>query len=179
MVFHSGRHPERGARARDFKVTVHSRSGANVQGRVEHVTSREIEQFDSFLELTSLVTGKLEELDLVRPSTEIRAFHKLHALGGREGRVNILRDHYVKEKTAEEQVGSCSNFLIRILLRQNATWQGEVHWLDTDKVVRFRSLLEMVMLMQEAMDTSGEPKVEYEFRSWLGEKQLPEKQTAT
>ena len=46
-----------------------------------------------------------------------------------------------------------SEFLIRILYKENFTWQGEVHWLNGDKKEYFRSLLELLNLMQEVAET--------------------------
>lgn len=56
-----------------------------------------------------------------------------------------------------------STFLVRVLFRQNATWQGTVQWLDEKKSRSFRSMLEMVVLMEEALNESGGP---VESRSW-------------
>ena len=57
-------------------------------------------------------------------------------------------------------------FLIRLNLKQNVTWQGELHWINAGRKVHFRSLLELIALMQEAIDISAEPHGEYELRSW-------------
>ncbi|MFW6308748.1 MAG: hypothetical protein ACOC1S_01890 [bacterium] len=60
----------------------------------------------------------------------------------------------------------CS-FLIRIKFRQNATYQGEIHWINNDsKKVFFRSLLELVSLLEEAMDSLEQPKANYQIRKW-------------
>ena len=57
-------------------------------------------------------------------------------------------------------------FLIRIFIRQNATWMGEIQWLEGEKKLYFRSMLEMITLMQKAMDINNAPQAEYSFRSW-------------
>ncbi len=71
-----------------------------------------------------------------------------------------------KNHTESRLKGGESAFLIRILFRQNATWMGEVQWLDGEKKLYFRSLLELVMLMQEALDTSDTPPADYSVRNW-------------
>ncbi len=62
-----------------------------------------------------------------------------------------------------------AGFLIKIMFRKNYNWQGEVHWLDTDQKRRFRSSLELLMLLQEAMEETGAPPAEYSFRTWKHE----------
>ncbi len=64
-----------------------------------------------------------------------------------------------------------SAFLVRVMYRQNATWMGEIQWLDGREKLHFRSFLEMVTLMQQAMEKSGTPPAEYRFRSWEDKKE--------
>jgi len=101
------------------------------------------------------------------PATEIRSFYGPYALPGREGRINNLKNNSVKP-TSKKLLGK-PEFMIRIILRHNATWQGELNWLNADRRIHFRSMMEMIALMEEAMEISGEPKAEYKFRSWQDE----------
>ncbi len=59
-----------------------------------------------------------------------------------------------------------TDFLIKIMFRKNVNWQGEVHWLNNDKKRYFRSSLELLMLIQEAMEKGEIPRAEYEIRTW-------------
>jgi len=56
-----------------------------------------------------------------------------------------------REKQAESN--SEASFLIRIQYRQNASWQGTIQWLEEKKTKKFRSELEMMMLINEAAQT--------------------------
>ena len=44
-------------------------------------------------------------------------------------------------------MGNNQTFLVHIIENQNATWQGDVTWLDQEKKESFRSLLELITLM--------------------------------
>ena len=46
-------------------------------------------------------------------------------------------------------------FEITVRYMQNATWQGSIHWADTDRTQFFRSELEMLALMEEALADTG------------------------
>ena len=48
-----------------------------------------------------------------------------------------------------------ASFLIQVQFRQNATWQGSIQWLDKKKTQRFRSTLELIQLMDSALDSRG------------------------
>ncbi len=64
-----------------------------------------------------------------------------------------------------KKIGS-TDFRIRIIYRKNACWQGEISRLDNNKKMFFRSLMELMMLMQEAVAENDTPKAEYSLRSW-------------
>lgn len=43
-------------------------------------------------------------------------------------------------------------FIINIVDKQNATWQGSVSWVEKKQEMRFRSALEMLKLIDSALD---------------------------
>ncbi len=59
-----------------------------------------------------------------------------------------------------------STFNIRVIYRDNTSWQGEIQWLEGKQTRYFRSLLEMIMLMNEAMKTTDQPQANFAFRNW-------------
>lgn len=160
------------ARTRDFSVWIVSLYSANMQGWLEHKATGSCRYFESLLEMVSLIDDKLEDLNIARPETERRSFFKHEdfnevKVGNREDGTRKPMD----KKNGNGKPTGKPEFLVRVLMRQNATWQGEVHWLNSDRIVNFRSLLELILLLQEAMEISGEPRAEYEFRSWEEEKE--------
>lgn len=48
-----------------------------------------------------------------------------------------------------------ATFILHIKFRQNATWQGSINWVEENKTQNFRSTLEMVKLIDEALDEKG------------------------
>lgn len=54
------------------------------------------------------------------------------------------------EQEAERKRGT---FLVRILYRQNDSWQGEVLWAEQEEKRYFKSALELLKLMDDALDT--------------------------
>lgn len=51
----------------------------------------------------------------------------------------------------EARTGKCGTFAVRVLFRQNASWQGSVTWLEGGREERFRSVLELALLMDSAL----------------------------
>ena len=58
----------------------------------------------------------------------------------------------------EEHRGACATFGVRVLFRQNASWQGSVRWLEGDREESFRSVLELLQLMNSALPTGREER---------------------
>ena len=46
-------------------------------------------------------------------------------------------------------------FVIEVVDQQNASWQGSVNWINTGKKENFRSALELIRLMDSALEEDG------------------------
>ncbi|HHY63462.1 MAG TPA: hypothetical protein GX501_00290 [Clostridiaceae bacterium] len=58
-----------------------------------------------------------------------------------------------KEILSNANTGKAT-FIIKVLFRQNATWQGKIQWVEKNKTQNFRSDLEMLKLMDDALKIS-------------------------
>lgn len=65
--------------------------------------------------------------------------------------------------------GDLGTFIIRVQHRQNSSWQGRITWMEEDKTVYFRSMWEMLKLIDSAVGTSGEQLESQEDPSWTKE----------
>ncbi len=64
------------------------------------------------------------------------------------------------------QVAGGTNFLIRIQYKQHHTWQGRIQWLESGKTMSFRSMLELIHLMENAIHIHTGEEWEKQFRQW-------------
>ena len=48
-----------------------------------------------------------------------------------------------------------ATFALKVLFRQNASWQGSVTWLEGGREESFRSVLELVLLMDSALSSGA------------------------
>lgn len=53
------------------------------------------------------------------------------------------------------QSGDQATFIVHVQYRQNATWQGQVVWAEKKITKNFRSALELLKLIDNALDESG------------------------
>ena len=49
------------------------------------------------------------------------------------------------------QEGKVATFSLKILFRQNSSWQGAVSWMEGGRSQNFRSVLELIFLMDSAL----------------------------
>ena len=59
-------------------------------------------------------------------------------------------------KSIDEAGVSKCTFEITVRFRQNATWQGQITWAEKSMKQNFRSVLEMLKLIDEALAESSE-----------------------
>ena len=71
-----------------------------------------------------------------------------------------------KLRSEEYHVPGGTNFLIRIQYQQYSSWQGTIQWLELNETLSFRSMLEMIHLMEEALSIHTKEDWEKKFRHW-------------
>jgi len=59
-----------------------------------------------------------------------------------------------------------TSFLVKIQYRQNTSWQGTIGWLEGKQTRHFRSCLEMMMLIEDALTSDKVGSKGIEFNSW-------------
>lgn len=66
----------------------------------------------------------------------------------------------------KKKTGS-NSFMVNIYFRQHHSWQGQIVWFERKTTRSFRSLLEMIMLIEEALDTAEGFRRDNPLRSWF------------
>ncbi len=68
----------------------------------------------------------------------------------------------MKDEQVLSKHGELGTFIVRVQHRQNSSWQGRLTWVEEDKTINFRSIWEMIKLIESAVDTVSEPEDEEE-----------------
>ena len=71
-------------------------------------------------------------------------------------RGNTRMDRQPIERLSEH-AGGRATFTVQVTYRQNATWQGTVTWLEEGKQSHVRSALELIKLMDSALEETSPP----------------------
>lgn len=128
----------RGNEYRTTVVCVDSYENGVPAGRFYNPYDPQGESFYGLTRLLLRMTDLLDAMDFPQSFTVARSFANAPMNPGR-----------APEKAIRE--GELATFSLRILFRKNATWQGSVTWLEGGKSQNFRSVLELVSLMDSAL----------------------------
>ena len=58
----------------------------------------------------------------------------------------------------DTQKGHVATFNLRVLFRQNASWQGSLQWLEGHQEASFRSVLELLLLLNSTVEEAKQGK---------------------
>ena len=120
-------------------VCVDSYENASMKGRVGFAEGDTEIGFDSLMDLLLTIEDKLEQTKIPQAYLKMRGFSKGSA---------YTCNHEKKRKICR---GAIATFSVKILFRQNASWQGYVSLVDTGQEESFRSALELIFLMNSAL----------------------------
>jgi len=111
-------------------------------GRIYDLHPGEGVCFRGTIELLQSIEDALEEMKCPQSFTGKRMFWP---------EVNKTKPETISEGIRAGMVGT---FSLRILFRQNASWQGGVAWIEGKAEQSFRSVLELLLLMDSALNSS-------------------------
>ena len=129
----------RGEEYRTIHVCVDGFHSGVLSGRFFNQSLTAGKTFGCLSQFLKEVERTLDTMDFPRAYTAARTF------GPKE-----MPEATPSEK--EHQTGLLATFAIRVLFRQNASWQGSVTWLEGKQEQSFRSALELIFLINSALE---------------------------
>lgn len=133
-------------------MCVDSRLEHQPQGRLYHSYSREGKCFGTMEQLLVWLEQFYNWMNFPYPGTDDRTFTGAEREGTR-GIHSAERTKIMKDEELLSRHGELGTFVIRVQHRQNSSWQGRITWMDQDKTVCFRSVWELIKLVDGALDT--------------------------
>lgn len=131
-------------------------SGYDFSGRLKGGFGDEVYIFKSLTEAVGILEMLFDMHRFPQSTMEKRSFLGKNAFS--KNMEDIMQDK--QNNTAEN--GKKATFIVNVQFRQNATWQGTIQWVEKQKTQRFRSELEMIKLMDEAIDRDEADTVKWE-----------------
>ena len=127
-------------------VQVCSYVDKRMEGTLRCMTLEEDLRFGSLMQFLALMDAVMDLDNQPQRSVEPRVFSApvSDVIGG--------------ARRAGKKVPPIATFQISVLFRQNASWQGDILWVDRDMESQFRSALELIGLLDNALTVSLEKR---------------------
>lgn len=134
-----------------FKVCVDNVLEQEISGRVYNPFVPRMAEFPNIYLLIDRMERIINYLGFPQSAQDYRSFGKSKAIDGQskgKGDFNKIMD----DETFENLIGEKATFIVQVQFRQNATWLGSISWVEQKKEQKFRSALEMIKLMDSALN---------------------------
>ncbi|MBE6021329.1 MAG: hypothetical protein IJC41_04175 [Firmicutes bacterium] len=125
-------------------VCIDSYEDSQMVGRFYNPYLNEGISFKSLSQFLIQMENLLDNMNLPQSFTALRSFPTLPA----------RRQHDLTSGDTELIKGMLTTFTVRVIFRQHTSWQGSVVWLDQGTEQSFRSVLELILLMDSALCTA-------------------------
>ena len=92
-----------------------------------------------------------------RATTTLRSFAEEgggHPHDGQKPGTPLSVQKHLTDSDMLQKRGKLATFIIRVQQRANSSWQGRITWVEKDRTLKFRSIIEMVKLIESALESA-------------------------
>ena len=126
-------------------ICVESYRERQIIGTLYHASNEEGKPFRNAMQMIMEIDSILESMSFPKSSLQRRSFAR------RETEEKKTLNFQPNVSNYKERRGELATFKLRVTFKQNASWQGILTWVESETAEAFRSLLEMLMLMDSAL----------------------------
>jgi hypothetical protein len=133
-----------------FSVCVNEANSYNFSGHYYDGVNEQARPFGSIDEFFRIMNNEYDSHMFPQATVELRSFVPSAKNTNPKERATAMD----KKKMTEQTIipGQKATFVVHVKCRQNATWQGSVDWLEGRSSQQFRSSLELIKLMDSALN---------------------------
>ena len=154
--------PENG---RVFMLQVQKQPDGQAYGSIYNLYVEQPQHFLGLADAILQIDAMMDKLDCPQAAAKRRSFCaaekdvKNDTAAQKEAYYRWLQEgktvaqQYWKEQVLQPSAGGSQTFYIRVRFRQHSSWQGEVTWKQAKRKVAFRSVLELLHLLQSALNS--------------------------
>lgn len=124
-------------------LSIASYQNKEILGTAECPGLRRRRGFSNLMQLLLVMEEMFNELNTPQRSMDLRTF-------------GAWREQPPLQEQREEVGPVLATLRVTVLFRQNASWQGTVEWTERRMEAHFRSVLELIMLMDSALTAALE-----------------------
>lgn len=137
----------RGNEYRATQVCVDSYHDGVLAGRLYNLVSDAPRPFHSTIQFLQQMEELLDQLHFPQSFQVVRTFGEPPHSPGGDG-----------NQATPAATGERATFVLKVFFRQNASWQGSVIWEEANLEQNFRSVLELLLLIDDALKHGSSEK---------------------
>lgn len=133
-------------------ICIDEYDSGEMRGRIFSYLKEEPYEFTSAISLVKTISNIFDQGDYPQATMRCRLFGKetdSTAKNMQEFKLSDPRHYNFSRITIR---GKKATFRVKVMFRQNASWQGTITWVDQNKEENFRSALEMLMLIDSSFE---------------------------
>lgn len=131
-------------------------NNGEMKGRIYSALSEEPIDFASAISLVKKINNIFDEGDYPQATMRCRGFGRkpVQTASGEQDN-NQVQDPTKSNVLRSNIRGRSATFRVQVRFRQNASWQGSLFWVEKSKEESFRSVLELLMLIDSAFESEA------------------------
>lgn len=141
-------------------ICIDEYDAGEMRGRIYSALHEEPYTFNSVITLIKCVNGIFDEGDYPQATMKCRGFGKKD----KDSETVVEEKEFIdpsKLNVARTNMrGKKATFRVKVMFRQNASWQGTVCWVEKNREESFRSVLELMMLIDSSFEAERSAKAD-------------------
>ena len=129
-----------------LSICVDAGTDGELSGRLYSCYSQEPDRFGNVIQLLRCMENFYNQVQFPEAAVMLRNFEKIP-----QERRGAVPEQKTDRAFLMSQKGKLATFCVYVQYRQNATWQGILSWEEWGREVEFRSALELLALMDNAI----------------------------
>ena len=147
-------------------ICIRENNDGELAGEFYHSYSSRPVPFQGIGQMTLRMEKLFDWLNFPYPGTNSRSFLPAKAPADKNN-IHPERKKIMSDEMLLTKHGEIGTFIVRVQHRQNSSWQGRITWMEEDKTVQFRSVWEMIKLIENAVDSVSESEEEEPEENWF------------
>lgn len=127
-------------------ICIDTYDNGEITGRVFSAIREKPIEFPNAIGLIKVINGLCDEADTPQATMRCRSYMQQTGTG-RVHAVDPRRFNYLKINFR----GQKATFRLKVMYRQHASWQGTICWVEQDREESFRSVMELLLLIDSAL----------------------------
>lgn len=126
------------------RICVDEYHEGEIRGRIYNNYYAEPIVFENAIQFLKKMEALFDGFEYPQKTLKTRSFR-------RSGEEKLIGQMALSEPQPQDARGRKATFHVKVVFRKNATWQGNILWVDQKKEESFRSALELLELMDSAL----------------------------